>query len=153
VSCEVSIHQVLASMYPRSKSLGNVPCPIHRSISVKAEAPTQRQPCNLPLPYPHSDLPYSIKRPTQKHCFLAISTFSKSKHNDNKNLQHHLPRLLHQTLTRTIRTLEPTSLTQFPQRLSSNDVAARHHHRRVRFRGLFFADRTDEDSVEDERAR
>lgn len=48
----------------------------------------------------------------------------------------------------TVRTLEPTPLTQAFQRLLCDHVSARHHHWGILIRGLLFGDGTDEDGVE-----
>lgn len=57
------------------------------------------------------------------------------------------------TLTRTIRTLKLGPLTIRIETLLTNDMGARHHHRRIAIRRLLLADGADKNTVKDIRRR
>lgn len=126
------------------------PSPIHIRSSSPAKAkttPAMQSAHSVPFHIPLLPSKTNAKHPIRIHSLKIYAV------NRYITLQDHLPSILHQTLTRTIRTLEPAPFTQSPEALPRNHMSARHHHRRVRFRGLLFADWTHENGVEYETPR
>jgi hypothetical protein len=65
-----------------------------------------------------------------------------------KILQKHLLRITRMTFSGAVRAFEFCTFAQLVERLLSNNMAARHHHRRVLIRALLLGYRAYEDGME-----